>query len=1003
VVLCALTPNAAGSPTSATDADFLPLTSDDGSVTFTWVTTSGSPLEFSFTAPTYTGAIVSFNITVQTGSGIVAMQTFSTIGAPTRHSTLGCTGAANALNIVRHSEQVRCTINVRDATGPTTGISQDYGTPNVIPSSSLPIGWSYAESPNKQTVNFTLQAPSTPGSTFRVRGTMESNSPIFLQDFVTINVRGTPTIKSTMVCSSSSIDTLLFRIGDTITCTYFPRTGSGVRTTGFATDLMAPLMTPALVYTASPIASTDSGSTFTFSFVVPTASVSGVNFTMGDQLQLTGRLSSSTALDQGPQALVFVDVPTSQSTLHCVGALTSSAVVHTGETVVCNITLLTAGGALTTGFPSDFDTPNITAGSALTPIITQSGAVYDTVMTFTLVAPATPQSFSVAAALLSGAPLSGSPKIIVTRSYATTASTLSCAGFLSGTAFVTENELVNCTIVARDSTGLIDAIVSDFFTPAVTGGTLVSVLTAVPGNLSLVRFTVQAPAQAGTFFFVRGRLSANVVFTQPAFSITVLGLPTQLSSVACVGVVSQQTLIRAGDNATCTVLPRNGNGVRMATFAAGFGLPVVVNGDSPTALRTSDAGNSFVFTLRAYANLSANAQVTVTGTLANGTTFSTAASTLTVVGQPTVDSVLDCVSQSTGSSFVYPAQLVLCTITVRDASGATTGFADDFGRATSVGGSNIGLPVAVSGGAQMTFTLTAPATANAAFTITGTMANTSAFSQGPFSMLVIGTASRFSLLSCSAVRLQRQNVRAGEDIVCVISVRDTNNLASTALFSDFGAPAIVGGALNGALQSSSNYTQVLFNVTAPSTVGALFSITGRMTNGLLFLQGPVFFPVVGTPDATSTIACVGAISQSTSVRTNETVLCRLTMRTGGVAVTGDVTDFAAPEVEGGSSPSPLQVHSSTQLNFSTVAPAAPGAVFRMLGQLATGANFSQGYHSLNVIGNPTEQSVAECQGLLSGLLLIKANEPLLCVVYFADGSGNTTGFAPILLSLRRQR
>jgi len=365
-----------------------------------------------------------------------------------------------------------------------------------------------------------------------------------------------------------------------------------------------------------------------------------------------------------------------------------------------------------------------------------------------------------------------------------------------------------------------------------------------------------------------------------------------------------------------------------------------------------------------------------------------------VVGNPTNSSLLSCYGAAGLTPYVYPGGVVYCVISIRDDVGSTIGFSDDFARATSVGGSSISLPASVANNySVLTFTLSAPVTAHTSLTITGNMKDLSAFAQGPVSVLMMGTPSIDSLLSCVSVRSGTVSTRINELVNCTITVKDGPSSTTTSLASDFQSPALVGGTLASPVASSNLYTLMTFTVLSPSSIGTTMSVTGRLSNGLLFSQGAFQLAMMGTPTVASTVACRGMRSQTPVVRIAELVLCNITIRDNTGITTADLVDFDLPYVEGGQLASAMRLEPATAIAFNVTAPNQVGAAFSVTGVLAGGANFSQGKFAVTVVGTPTAQSSIQCVGIRSGSVYVRVNETVACTVYIRDGVGPTTGVA----------
>ena len=953
------------------------------------ISNSSATINFEVSAPVYThnpsNNSMSIEVISSTNSTIVlASQTFTLLGIPTVASTLSCIGSENIIDIVRQSETILCTIIINDNIGGTTGLPSDFALPVSNPLSATSTSVLTA-GPNHTTVLFYALAPATIGVQFTMGGRLASGLA-FSQGNINIALRGTPSWQSTITCSNNLTQEANVRIGESVICLITPFDSAGKQTTGFTTDFAYPVVSLPPPYFV-PFLSASGGTSFTVSFPVPNGLIAG------QYLSVQGQLGNGTLFQQSAQKLLFVGTPTQATTLNCYGSNTHATTVYTLETILCTLYVKDANGT-TTAFSTDFNNPIVSAG-VTTAITTKSGNESDSEMVFSIIAPSSPTSFTVSVSLSSNnAPIANSPLQINVTLAPAVKSQIFCVGSVSGINEVRTGELTYCTITARDNNGALTfALPSDFGSPIVYGGTNQTALIKSQTSISTLRFNVTAPTTAGASFYVEGRLNSGALFSQNAFNIYVIGVPTQLSSLSCQGVVSLISVVHAGDTVVCTLTPRGGTGATTTAFASDFSTPYISPPAIPTALVTTDLGSTFVFYFNASLSLSARQIINVTGLLANGTAFTSGPAQLTVVGRPTSNSTLSCVGQAGSTPYVYPGGTVLCTITVQDAHGPTTGLAEDYGQPLSVGGTSITLPIAVNSYSQMQFTVQAPATANSVFTITGVMADLTPFNQGPVSMMVIGTASRYSNVSCVPIRnFGVFSVRTGEEVTCTIFIKNTLNQPTTAALTDFSLPVVVGGNLSSGF-SLSGYTEVQFNVTAPQTAGALFTVTGRLSNGQLFYQGAFAIPVVGVPTTASQIACSGNRSNTTVVRINELVNCNYNIRDSSGLTIGNAADFLSAIVVGGRNETSLVSLSPYRLYFSVVAPAVASSTFTLLGRLASGANFTQGPLPLTVVGIPTNNSTLACIGAVSGTRFVRAGEIILCTISVFDDSGATTGVA----------
>jgi hypothetical protein len=187
-------------------------------------------------------------------------------------------------------------------------------------------------------------------------------------------------------------------------------------------------------------------------------------------------------------------------------------------------------------------------------------------------------------------------------------------------------------------------------------------------------------------------------------------------------------------------------------------------------------------------------------------------------------------------------------------------------------------------------------------TIAGAIVGGNNFSQGSLTIVVAGTPSADSSMVCVGVRSGTPFVRINEVISCNITVRDGPNSVITSVPTDFASPLTVNGQFVSTVSGGNTQpsTWQSANITSPTTVGAPFSIIGRLADGRNFSQGSVSLTVVGTPSFGSTLSCVGVRSGNGYVRVNDIVACVITIRNGsGLPTTGVVADFQSPVVTNG--------------------------------------------------------------------------------------------------------
>jgi hypothetical protein len=920
----------------------------------------------------------------------------SLTGVPSESSTLSCVGARSGTTSVRAGEVTLCTITVNDPNGPTTGLASDFGSPITVGglSPSPSSGVSFVT--GGATMKFNLTAPATVGADFKVLGTIFDGTN-FTQGFISLTVVGTPTDASTVSCAGLRSGTTTVRANELVICTITVRGSSGT-TTGVAADFDS----PTIIGGTNPqpnvgVSLGSGGATMTFNVTAP--SVVGASFSV------TGVLTEGGAFSQGAFSLTVAGTPTVASIINCAGTRSGTTSLRVGEEALCTITVNDASGA-TTGVATDFATPLVIDGSVTDPSSGVNFVSGGATMTFKVSVSTTVGDVTkVIGRLADGTNFTQGAFDLLVVGTPTASSTLACIGRRSQTTSMRVSEEVDCTITVRDETGTTSGVASDFASPLTIGGTNLnpsSGVTFVTGGATMT-FSLQAPATVGETFQVFGRLADGTNFTQGAVELTVVGTPTEESTLACVGARSGTTSLRINEVATCTITVRDGTGATTGV-ASDFGNPVLVGGLSPSpssGVGFVSGGATMTFNVTAPGTVGADFQVM--GALASGTNFTQGFVTLVVVGTPTSASTLACVGRDSGTSSVRVSVAVVCTITVNDDSGATTGVASDFTSPIVIGGIDVqpssGV-ISVGDGSTMTFNVTSPSTVGATFEIIGVLADDSNFTQGAFSMTVVGSPSVASTISCAGSRSGTTSLRAGEEALCTIAVKDDGGLSTTGVATDFATPLVIDGSVtdpSSGVNFVSGGATMTFKVSVSTTVGDVTKVIGRLADGTNFTQGAFDLLVVGTPTASSTLACIGRRSQTTSMRVSEEVDCTITVRDETGTTSGVASDFASPLTIGGTNLNPSSgvtfVTGGATMTFSLQAPATVGETFQVFGRLADGTNFTQGAVELTVVGTPTEESTLACVGARSGTTSLRINEVATCTITVRDGTGATTGVA----------
>ena len=734
------------------------------------ITISGTAIDFEVMAPVVDPVgSQSFDIIVKKfDHTVLATDSILLVGAEKfEYSRQSCVGPQGILNEARFGDLLACTIAIRGRVNgtdnvATTGLATDFNQPlNNSAQAGTSVFSLLQSSMNYSFVNFTVSSTIIANPQCAINLCVAFRNPIascyfnpstcrgqgititgsipnigtglrtdFLQSPVTINIRGTPTNKSVLACSEQGRTDQYIRNG-VIVCTIFVYDSSGIYpTTGFVTDFIAPVVkssngsllttTGMSVITEHPSSVTNfqRGKQMKVSFFVPTGLVSN------DTISIEGRLSDGSLFSTAKVFLTFVGSPSPASILTCTGTETLTSVVHVGETVTCIIELKDISGASCTGYPEDFlPLPDVGMGTDLTSIaFFTNDATIDNKMIFSFSAPSVAASMNVSVSLANNVSLN-SPVLITSRLRATTASTLTCVGSYSGSSTQARaNEVVYCTITARDISGSpIATFAADFAIASVTNGVNPTIVVATPGDgtFTTFSFNVTASISSTSILTIVGKLSFPAPNSFGNVLINLVGVPTQLSRVNCLGKLTGQNIIAPGEVVKCDI-------ISSPTRALKVDFTIDINPSyNISALTTVDSGLTYQFSFNSSFSLAALSIITVTGSLANGSVFTTSPSILTVLGIASNKSTLYCENTLTPASslFVYPNQDVVCTIYIRNVVGSlTTGSVSDFTTANTTGGvsSSVTAPLQVAGNNSiLKFSLSAPINANTKFNIIG--------------------------------------------------------------------------------------------------------------------------------------------------------------------------------------------------------------------------------------------------------------------------------------------
>ena len=377
---------------------------------------SGAEIEFEVVAPVVDPVgSQTLQIRVQKFDlSVLASDVLLIVGSESfQYSRQSCVGPQGIVNEARFGDTLSCTIVIRGRVNgsndvATTGLSSDFNVPkNNSAQAGTSVFSSLQSSSNYSLVTFTVRsiiggnlqcsinfcvafqnpiaycyfnALACKGQGITITGSIPNIatglSMIFLQNAVSINIRGTPSIKSVLDCFDQGRLDKNIRLGSVVVCTIFAYDSSGIYpTTGFVTDFIAPIVkslsgtvlsaTGMSAITEFPSTVTDyrKGKQMQVSFIVPTGLMSN------DTIKVQGRLADGTIFSTDGVLLTFVGTPTSASTVSCIGTQTLQSVVHVSEIVTCFIDLKDNSSTSCTGYPEDFSpVPDIGSGTDLTSI-----------------------------------------------------------------------------------------------------------------------------------------------------------------------------------------------------------------------------------------------------------------------------------------------------------------------------------------------------------------------------------------------------------------------------------------------------------------------------------------------------------------------------------------------------------------------------------------------------------------------------------------------------------
>jgi hypothetical protein len=209
---------------------------------------------------------------------------------------------------------------------------------------------------------------------------------------------------------------------------------------------------------------------------------------------------------------------------------------------MCVITVSNSIVGVTIGEAGDFGDP-LFSGARVASIAPSSGVMAigtGTEMQFNFTTGTDLGPIMVHGVLASGENFTSNPFEVVVAGTPTAASELSCVGSTTergtGTQTVSglsglarPNEIVTCTITVNDDAGATAGVATDFGTPFVTGGTIVSPSGGVAGPTSsssaTMTFVVRASSDAGDVLTVVGTTSTGMNFSEDVTEMLVTEFP----------------------------------------------------------------------------------------------------------------------------------------------------------------------------------------------------------------------------------------------------------------------------------------------------------------------------------------------------------------------------------------------------------------------------------------------------------------------------------------------
>jgi hypothetical protein len=619
---------------------------------------------------------------------------------------------------------------------------------------------------------------------------------------------------------------------------------------------------------------------------------------------------------------------------------TNTSIARIGVPIFCTISVSDAYGA-TTGLSSDFTFSSTVASSPL--ILSDGGSTF----TFSTTPVAITTSFYVRVkASANKAFVLGGSTAFTVYGTPTTATSLTC----TGTAPSRQGVPVVCTISVSGLNGATTGVASDF---AVFATDPFTSLSSKNGGFSFT-FTTTPTSTTTQFSVTVQIMSSNATVTNGTTIFVVYGNPTISSTLLCTNTNPSRIGLAVG----CTISVSGANGATTG-IVSDFSVSSTV---TATGLSTSNGGSTFTFsTIPAYISEAFKLTVsTIDGIIEEGD-FS-----FTVYGTPNSASILNCAVPTPARK----GQNVMCTITVANEAGWTTGLASDFTVTTTIPSTQDITLESSDAGKIFTFS-TELSNVSSSFQIK-VDTNHSTIQNGVSTFVVYGNPSTSSKLACN----NTSAARSGIAVVCTINVFDDIG-ATTGLAGDF---VVSSSSPFSPLEPLSEGATFVFSIVPTTTTSAFdISVSTIIDNGVI-ASGATTFTVYGHPSSSSTQSC----TYTTPARAHQPITCTISVSDVNGATTGLPSDFGAySSNEAGIS---LISEDGGLTYVFTTTPTSDAAPYRIDTRINDDL-IVDGSVSIIVYGNPTNHSVLSCIAPSP----VRTDSDIQCLITVMDANGHTTG------------